>query len=136
MWSNIMKTLFHTTARVDNLTIFILLCFEIGINNNLTPFLEADLRKKIFINPRLTKLIFETGLTNGRLLQPPMNLKNKRLMYAHLVPWFRYGSLLSIHTKTKKVQTSYVWRHNDVLCPNCRFTVKYRPQLNFSPNKF
>ena len=40
-------------------------------------------------NPRLTKLF------------SPMNLKNERLRYAYLVPWYNYGSLLSIHTKTK-----------------------------------
>ena len=45
---------------------------------------------------------FVARLTKEGLLQPPMHLKNKRLRYAYLVPWYSYGSSLSIDTTKYK----------------------------------
>ena len=45
------------------------------------------LRAHFRLNPRLTKVF------------SPVNLKHELLRYAYLVPWYSYGSLLSIHTK-------------------------------------
>ena len=67
--------------------------FLLTIAKNLLPATVG------YFNPRLTKLFLVTRLTSGGggcrgggLLQPPMNLKNKHLRCAHLVPWYSYGS--------------------------------------------
>ena len=64
-------------------------------------------------NPRLTKPLFCNTSYQGILWQPPMNLKNKRLRYAYFVACNRPGSSLSIHAK--KVQTSHLLRHDEVI---------------------
>ena len=53
-----------------------------------------------------------TVRSNLEGIATPMNLKNKRLSNALLVPWYSDGFPLSIHTK--KEQKSHVWCHNDV----------------------
>ena len=70
----------------------------------------TDITIIVFI-PRLTKYFFSNTSNQGWSLKHPMNLKNKRLMYAYLVPWYNYGFPFSKHTK--KIQTFNVWRHND-----------------------
>ena len=93
-----------------------------------------------YLNPHLTKRFCVIPLTKGGCCNPPWTLKNKRLRYVYLVPWYGYGSPLS--TYTKKVQTSHVWRPNDVIIVDyaeivdSRITVKYRPKFNFSPKSY
>ena len=62
-----------------------------------------------------------------------MNLKDKRLRSADLVPRYTYGSLLSIHTT--KVQTVHVGRYNGVITDHFAqisdLQLNIYPKLNF-----
>ena len=82
--------------------------------------------------------IFCNTSNQGDVAIPLVNLKNKRLRYAYLVPWYSYGSPLSIHTT--KVQT-YMYDVTitsllSILPKLPIYLVKYRPKLNFFAVKF
>ena len=50
--------------------------------------------------------------------------------------WYHGIAMGLLFPYIQKVQTFHVWCYNCWFYPNCWFTVKYRPKLNFLPKKF
>ena len=69
-----------------------------AVINNIIPFLSKfhDRTFPVKCPTSCTStLTLSFWLTNGGLLQPRMNLKNKRLRYVYLIPRYKHGSPLS-----------------------------------------
>ena len=89
------------------------------------------------INPRLTKPFFVTRLTKGGCCNPLPKFSILNALYPYVCYQCIAMGLLFPYIP-KKVQTSHVWRHSDVIIaecfPNWRFSVKIGQNWIFRQN--